>query len=77
MARAEKLLEKARNNPSGLSFDDFETLLGRLGWAQRGQEGSHRLWYSPKGHRLPIQPARNGRAKRYQVKQFLDAIEEE
>ncbi len=77
MARAEKLLEKARNNPSGLSFDDFETLLARLDWVKRGQEGSHRLWCSPKGYRLPIQPAKNGKAKRYQVKQFLDAIEDE
>ncbi|MGH8643648.1 MAG: type II toxin-antitoxin system HicA family toxin, partial [Gammaproteobacteria bacterium] len=60
-----------------LSFDDFETLLARLGWVKRGQEGSHRLWYSQKGHRLPIQPSKNGKAKAYQVKQFLDAIEEE
>jgi predicted RNA binding protein YcfA (HicA-like mRNA interferase family) len=77
MAKAAKLLEKARNQPGGLSFDDFEALLSRLGWVKRGQEGSHRLWYSPKRYRLPVQPAKNGKAKRYQVKQFLDAIEEE
>ena len=77
MAKAAKLLEKARNQPGGLSFDDFEALLSRLGWVKRGQEGSHRLWYSPKGYRLPVQPAKNGKAKRYQVKQFLDAIEGE
>ena len=50
MAKAAKLLEKARNQPGGLSFDDFEALLSRLGWVKRGQEGSHRLWYSPKGY---------------------------
>ena len=32
MTRSDKLLETARNNPAGLRFDDFQTLLNRLGW---------------------------------------------
>ena len=77
VSKTEKLLAKARNNLDGLSFDDFETLLARMGWIKRRQEGNHSLWYSLKGYRLPIQPAKNGKAKGYQVKQFLSTIEEE
>ncbi len=42
----------------------------KSGWTFRRQKGSHRLWYSPKGYRLPIQPKGHS-AKGYQVKQFL------
>ena len=70
MGKTDKLLDKARDNPSGLAFAEFETLLGRLGWRFDRQSGSHRIWISPRGERLPIQ-SRQGEAKAYQVKQFL------
>jgi hypothetical protein len=35
---------------------------------------SHEIWYSPGRRRLPIQPTGNGKAKAYQVRQFLKAI---
>ena len=79
MAKAAKLLEKARNQPGGSSLDDFEALLSRPGpWVKRGQQGSLRLGTAPRratGSRESS--AKNGKAKRYQVKQFLDAIETE
>ena len=71
MVKIEKLLAKAINNPAGLSFNDFKTLLKRFEWEKRRQEGSHDLWISPEGHRLPVQPRKDGKAKSYQVKQFL------
>ena len=71
MTRSDKLLETARNNPAGLRFDDFETLLARSGWLMDRQGGSHRVWYSPKGARLSIQEGKAGKAKPYQVRQFL------
>ena len=77
MAKREKLLSKAKRNPSGLTFDELETLLAQSGWVKRQQEGSHHLWYSPGGFRLPVQPAGNGKAKGYQVKQFLARHENE
>ncbi len=46
------------------------------GWQFRRQKGSHRLWYSPGGHRLPIQAAGAG-AKDYQVRQFLAQYDRE
>lgn len=46
------------------------------GWILDHQRGSHQIWYSPKSFRLSVQD-RNGRAKGYQVKQFLTKLEEE
>ena len=76
MGRQEKLLRHARNNPQGLSFDDFKTLLTRSQWVEDHQTGSHSIWYSPKRARLSIQN-KNGMAKGYQVKQFLTQFDEE
>lgn len=70
MSKVEKLLKKARNNPSGLSFDNFENLLIQFGWIQQRQEGSHRIYVSPQGYRLSVQP-KGAKAKGYQVRQFL------
>ena len=54
MTRSDKLLETARNNPAGLRFDDFQTLLHRLSWTLDRQEGSHLIWYSPQGNRIKM-----------------------
>jgi len=71
-----KLLDKAKNNPSGLSMDDFCSLMKHQGWVLDHQRGSHQIWYSPKSFRISVQN-RNGKAKGYQVKQFLSRLEEE
>ena len=76
MSKKEKLLDKALNNPKGLSFDDFCMLMKHQCWVLDHQRGSHQIWYSPKSFRLPVQN-RNGKAKDYQVKQFLARLEEE
>jgi len=76
MDRLEKLLAAARNNPSGLSFKDFEALLKRAHWKFDRQKGSHQIWYSPKNSLISIQP-RGGKAKGYQVKQFLGVYDRE
>jgi len=67
MTKAEKLLAKARNTPSGLSFSEFERLLSQNGWVFDHQKGSHRFWYSHEGFRLPVQPRPDGKAKGYQT----------
>lgn len=76
MAKLEKLLDKARNKPRGLSFDDFEALLKAAKWRFRRQTGSHRFWTSPGNRTVPIQP-RGAKAKEYQVKQVLQILDEE
>jgi predicted RNA binding protein YcfA (HicA-like mRNA interferase family) len=76
MDKAEKLLEEARDNPGGLSFTDFEHLMELKGWVFKRQRGSHRLWRSPAGQTLPVQP-RGNKAKDYQVRQFLKQLDAE
>lgn len=76
MSKHEKLLARARNNPQDLTFSEFQTLMSRCGWVQDHQTGSHQIWYSPKSNRLSIQN-KGGKAKGYQVKQFLALYEEE
>lgn len=77
MTKRAKLLEKAERNPAGLRFGEFETLLEGCGWSFDRQRGSHRIWISPKGARLSAQATKLGKAKGYQVKQFLTIYEEE
>ena len=76
MTKREKLLARAINNPKDLSFGEFQTLLRQTGWIFDHQKGSHQIWYSPKRHRLPVQEGRSGKAKGYQVEQFLVQYEE-
>jgi predicted RNA binding protein YcfA (HicA-like mRNA interferase family) len=72
MTKKEKLWQKANNSPENLTFDEFETLLIQNGWEFSRQKGSHRLWYSPSGKPLPIQPRKDGKAKLYQIQQFFE-----
>ena len=71
MSKKDKLLNRAKQNPKGLRFSEFESLLVLCGWICDHQTGSHRIWYSPEKARLSIQPTKNNEAKEYQVKQFL------
>ncbi|NEP76575.1 type II toxin-antitoxin system HicA family toxin [Okeania sp. SIO2G5] len=77
MTKREKLWKKAKESPQNLTFDEFETLLKQFGWTLKRQRGSHRLWQSPTGQLLPIQPRKDGKAKSYQVQQFIDCQGEE
>ena len=77
MGKKDKLLEKARRNPQGLQFSEFENLLSLCSWTFKRQTGSHRFWYSPEKYRLSIQPRKDGKAKNYQVKQFLEQYDRE
>ena len=71
MTKHDKLFARAKNHPKGISFAEFETLLRQAGWTFDHQKGSHRIWYSPKRFRLPVQEGRSGKAKIYQIEQFL------
>jgi predicted RNA binding protein YcfA (HicA-like mRNA interferase family) len=71
MTKRDKLWQKANQSPQNLSFDEFETLMRQSNWTMERQRGSHRLWVSPQGQTLPIQPRKDGKAKPYQVQQFL------
>jgi predicted RNA binding protein YcfA (HicA-like mRNA interferase family) len=74
MTKRQKLLDKARSNPSGLSFAEFEVLLEQSGWIFKRQSVSHRVWKAPTGQIVPVQAA-GGKAKEYQVRQALKIME--
>ena len=76
MSKVEKLLEKARNNPGGLRIKEFRSLLSALDWIHDRTAGSHEIWISQQGVRLPIQP-KGKMAKAYQVKQLLKVYNDE
>jgi predicted RNA binding protein YcfA (HicA-like mRNA interferase family) len=69
----ERILSGKAN--ANIDFDDLVSLVLRLGFALRRQNGSHRI-FARKDFPgiLSLQPGRDGKAKPYQVKQVADAI---
>lgn len=67
-----KLLERVRNNPQDVRFSDLEMLVEGFGYRLHRTDGSHRVYIHPKAPlHLNLQPDRHGKAKEYQVRQFL------
>ena len=76
MAQIEKLLAQLRNNPQNVNFADLVKVCNHYFGEPRQQGTSHCVYKTPwSGNpRINIQE-KNGKAKVYQVKQVLDAIE--
>ena len=79
MNRCEKLLQRARTSPGGLSFDEICRLAQCYGFVLRRQRGSHKIYAHPDipaslGGHMNFQ-SDNGKAKDYQVRQLLNAID--
>ncbi|QOV22853.1 toxin HicA [Anabaenopsis elenkinii] len=76
MAQIEKLLAQLRNNPQNVNFADLVKVCNHYFGEPRQQATSHCVYKTPwSGNpRINIQE-KNGKAKVYQVKQVLDAIE--
>ena len=75
MNTIEKLLDKARISPSGVTFDELCRLADNNGFRFRRQAGSHKIYKHPRGTMMNFQPDKNGMAKTYQVKQLLNFID--
>ncbi|MCB1076955.1 MAG: type II toxin-antitoxin system HicA family toxin [Verrucomicrobiae bacterium] len=74
--KAAKLLAKAIQSPQNLRFAELITLAEAFGYRLDRVSGSHHLLVHPSAERpLNIQNAK-GKAKPYQVRQFLRDIEE-
>jgi hypothetical protein len=75
MAQVEKLIHQLKNNHANVSFTDLAKVCGHYFGEPRIQ-GSHYVYKMPWAGdpRINIQD-KNGKAKAYQVKQVLDAIE--
>lgn len=74
--KLQKLLLKAINAPQNLRFAELITLAQAFGYTVDRVKGSHRILVHSEAERpLNVQDV-NGKAKPYQVKQFLRDIEE-
>jgi predicted RNA binding protein YcfA (HicA-like mRNA interferase family) len=77
MTRIDKLYASVLANPGQiLSFQDFVALIEAFGFRHNRTKGSHRSYAHPDCPRLLVIQPKGKDAKRYQVREFLDMIEE-
>lgn len=77
MTQIAKLYARLLANPrQAIAFRNFERLLRAFGFEHVRTTGSHRQYVHPKVPRpLPVQPESKD-AKPYQVREFLELVEE-
>ena len=76
MDKVEKILERMRREPSNVSFDDLVKVCKACFGKPRQRGSSHAIFKTPwpEDPRVNIQNAK-GKAKPYQVRQVLQAID--
>ena len=75
MTKREKLLNRIRNNPKAVRFEDACKIAQSLGFIYEGRGGSHQV-FKRKGEPLQLNfQNRNGYIPPYQAKQLLAMIE--
>ena len=77
MEKIEMLLKKAGQNPDDFRFGDLCSICDYFFGKARQESGSHRVYKTPwQGDpRVNIQKGKSGKAKAYQVRQVLKAVE--
>ena len=70
-----KVFEHMINSPKSIRFNDFVTVAESFGFRCSRQEGSHRIFKNPTVAELINLQDDNGKAKPYQIKQFLSIVE--
>ncbi|MEM7577248.1 MAG: type II toxin-antitoxin system HicA family toxin [Planctomycetota bacterium] len=77
MAKEDKRFARIANNPKDVKFRDFVAAIEACGFEFIGQTGSHQRYRHHEHRRalLNIQP-RGGKAKPFQVRQFLALVAE-
>lgn len=77
MAKWHKLLDKLLAGSYDIRFNEFVGLLERFGFGLARTQGSHHVFvHSDVMEMLSIQPRKDGKAKPYQLRQFLRLVEE-
>jgi predicted RNA binding protein YcfA (HicA-like mRNA interferase family) len=77
MTRIAKIHAAIVENPSSsITFRDFERILVAFGFVPVRQKGSHQSYKHPIAQRMLVVQPRGKDAKGYQVRQFLDMVEE-
>ncbi len=77
MSKHSKVIAMMRNNPRGVRFEQVKAVCDSLFGLPRNSGTSHHVYAMPWGGdpRVVIQERRNGKAKAYQVRQILAAID--
>ena len=76
MSRHEKRLAKMRRNPSDVAWADLVAVCDLCFGKSRRRKGSHLIYDTPwMDHPVLVLQPRKGRAKPYQVRQVLQAID--
>ncbi len=75
MTRRQKLIQKARNNPAGIRFEELCLLAEHMGFHRRGGKGSHIVYEKDGVEEILTFQDWKGMAKPYQVRQMLAVIE--
>lgn len=70
-----KIFERMINSPKNIRFNDFVAVAEAFGFRCSRQEGSHRIFKNPTVMEFINLQDDNGKAKPYQIKQFLSIIE--
>lgn len=71
----QKLLEKALRGPNNLPFSEMIALVEAFGFHLSRINGSHHIFVHPKIQGIVNLQEVNGKAKAYQVRQFLKLVE--
>ena len=70
-----KLLKKVLTNSRNISFDEFRTLVEAFGFELDRTSGSHHIFKKHNVRELINIQSVDGKAKPYQIKQFLILVE--
>jgi predicted RNA binding protein YcfA (HicA-like mRNA interferase family) len=71
-----KLLKKILAGSKNIRFDDFVALVEAFGFRQARTNGSHHIFEHPNLPELVNLQNKKGKAKPYQVRQFLELLEQ-
>lgn len=71
-----KLLAKVLSGSKNISFIEFVTLVEAFGFRLSRVNGSHHIFTHPNVRELVHLQEVNGKAKLYQVRQFLELVEQ-
>jgi hypothetical protein len=77
MTRIEKIVASMKQNPANIRFNDLAKVCSHYFGVPRQDGTSHQIYKTPwpGDPRVNIQRGKSGKAKAYQVKQVLAAIE--
>ena len=70
-----KLLHKAISSPESVRFDEMGTLVEAFGFRLSRVNGSHHIYVHPEVRELVNLQNVGGKAKPYQIRQFLRLVE--